>query len=520
MNKRLVLSSILGGLSLTMAVGLLGSSAWLIAMASTQPPILILEVAIVSVRFFGLSRGVFRYGERVLSHDAILRNQYQLQTDIYHKLEGVVPLKQQTSSSFFAGIIHDSEIIQDRWLRIYIPWFSAAIAGTCGISAIFYLSPHAGTLIGSLFIFSLLGIPALTQRLSLHASNLSYVDETDVVSQISNISRGFLEARIYGYAELLKEKLHQTDISLANKEKVLDLGSGIGIALNILATSGAVIIGLTTAIHEVARGELGAVNIVTLTLLPLMIFDGISSLPSAFTLLGRIKSAEANIKNMIQQKPIASGTKIPNSFEISLTSVRASWGGESLIHQPITSLIEPGVPLVVSGESGIGKSSLALAIIGLIPHEGTVRIGGEKNSDLACSEFVTLSLQGDHIFNSSIKENIRIGNPMITEDELKSILAIVELDNLISSLPRGIDTVIGTYGTQLSGGEKQRIRLARALVRTSPIYILDEPFEFLEQEQVDRISEKVFQRLSGTTLIVISHDLLTIPNASRIYLRG
>ena len=121
MNKRLVLSSILGGLSLTMAVGLLGSSAWLIAMASTQPPILILEVAIVSVRFFGLSRGVFRYGERVLSHDAILRNQYQLQTDIYHKLEGVVPLKQQTSSSFFAGIIHDSEIIQDRWLRIYIP---------------------------------------------------------------------------------------------------------------------------------------------------------------------------------------------------------------------------------------------------------------------------------------------------------------------------------------------------------------------------------------------------------------
>ena len=520
MSKRLLLSSLLGGLSLTMAVGLLGSSAWLIAMASTQPPILVLEVAIVSVRFFGLSRGVFRYGERVMSHDAILRNQTQLQTHLYRGLERAVPLKERTGSSFFAGIIRDVEITQDRWLRIYIPWISAAISGLAGICAIYFLSPRAGTLIGTLFIASLIGIPMLTRRLSLHASNVSYVDETEIVSQISNISRGFLEAKIYGYSVSLQQKLRQTDIALARKESILDLGSGIGVALNILATSGAVIIGLTTAIHNVSQGELGAVNIATLTLLPLMIFDGISTLPSAFTLIGRIESAQKNIEGLAHQTPISLGTKIPETFEISLNNVRAQWGGESLNHQPITALIEPGTPLLISGESGIGKSSLALAIIGLIPYEGTILIGGENNSHLACSEFATLSLQSDHIFNSSIKENIRIGNPNITDQELESILKIVELDHVISHLPSGVDSVIGTYGTQLSGGEKQRIRLARALVRNTPIYILDEPFEFLEMDQAQRISKKVFERLSKNTLIVISHDQLTIPNVLRINLRG
>lgn len=523
MKRQLLISTLLGGLSLTMAVGLLGSSAWLIAMASTQPPILVLQVAIVSVRFFGLSRGVFRYGERVLSHDAILKAQSQLQVLTYRGLERAIPFRAQKSAAFFSAIVRDIELVQDRWLRIYIPWISAAIAGFAGIGAIYFLSHTAGVLIGTLFLFALFLLPTLTTSLSQRGSEVSYVDEVKITDQITNISRGFLEARIYGYTNHLAKSLSNTENSLAKNEKRIDNGTGAGSAINIFITGGAVIIGFVTSIHDSLQGTLGAVNIATLTLLPLMIFDGVGQLPSSFSLLGRIHKAEQGIQETASLpesnvKPKDAKSQVPTHFALELRSVRARWQEGALLHQPISALIRPGEPLLLEGESGVGKSSLALAIVGLLPHEGEILIGGQQIATLNCSEFITLSMQNDHLFNSSIRENIRIGNPNATDDQIYNLLDALELTELVNSLPEKLDTFIGTYGVNFSGGEKQRIRLARALVRDTPIYILDEPFEFLEKELAERISEKVNESLCGKTLIIISHDRLTIRNSVRIKL--
>jgi ATP-binding cassette subfamily B protein len=114
-------------------------------------------------------------------------------------------------------------------------------------------------------------------------------------------------------------------------------------------------------------------------------------------------------------------------------------------------------------------------------------------------------LQDDYLFNSSIRENLKIGKTDATDEELMQVLSVVELTDLIISLPDGLDTHIGAYGYNFSGGEKQRMKLARVLLRDTPIYLLDEPFEYLDKELFSRISERIKLRLFDKTLVVVSH---------------
>ena len=137
-RHRLIYAGLLSSLSLMMAVGLLGVSAWLISMASTRPPILVLQVAIVGVRFFGLGRGVSRYFSRILEHDAALRIQNLLRVSIYQKLERFLPLHfaKLKRGSLLRQVVNETEEVQDLWLRLFLPWISSIIAGIAGISAL------------------------------------------------------------------------------------------------------------------------------------------------------------------------------------------------------------------------------------------------------------------------------------------------------------------------------------------------------------------------------------------------
>jgi ABC-type transport system involved in cytochrome bd biosynthesis fused ATPase/permease subunit len=119
-------------------------------------------------------------------------------------------------------------------------------------------------------------------------------------------------------------------------------------------------------------------------------------------------------------------------------------------------------------------------------------------------------LQDDYLFGTSIRENLKIGNPIAEDDQLQEVLELVELWDFVNALPDGLDTMIGSLGFNFSGGEKQRMKLARVLLRQTPIFILDEPYEFLDVHQVDRISERVAMRLASRALIIVSHLPLQI----------
>jgi thiol reductant ABC exporter CydC subunit len=479
-------------------------------MASTRPPILVLEVAIVAVRFFGLSRGVIKYGSRVLEHDAALKIQTFLRIKVYENLSSLTP---NTFIKFKRGnllsqIVGDIEVAQDLWLRIASPWISALISGVSGIGIIYWLSPHAGNAISLIFIIAMAVVPFLATLSSVGKESRAH--EGELFSKIMQVAESSQEALIFNYQEHLLENLELEEDSIAYIESKSASKSGISNAAHIfflgIATLTAIFFAATGAINH----QLAGVNVAVITLLPLVIFEGISVLPAAFSNLFATTSAMSNIKNfMLDVVPEVEASKHPlaQSAEIEFIDVVPIIEGVHLPH--VTAKVVPGETLVISGRSGVGKSSITNALLGFLPYTGEIKVNGDLLASKHNSLFSVL-LQDDYLFTTSIRENLKIGNPKASDRDLMQMLEVVELGELVHKLPEGLDTHIGPLGYNFSGGEKQRLKLARVLLRNTPVFILDEPYEFLEAHQVDRLSKKVARILHGKTVLIISHLDLNI----------
>ena len=508
-RRKLLFAAFLSGTSLFMAIGLLAASAWLISMASTRPPILTLQVAIVAVRFFGLGRGVFRYASRLLEHDAALEIQSAIRQELYKNLESFTPnqfAKLRRGQLLRQSVIQTEEI-QDIWLRILLPWLSAIIAATAGISIIIFLLPIAAVALSIVFLIALI---TLTFVAAFSSSRINYRQNSDqLFDQIMQSCESSQEAALFDFKKQL-----ESQIDLAqNKLDLIDSRDsktvGITSALHSLSIGVAVLISAILAAHAYASGNLSGINVAVITLLPLVIFDNLNVIPSTFSKVRQhLESAQSIDRLLEPEQVISSPFEEPISFsKLTFSNSYPVLTDSEIV--PVSAAVEKKNPLLIMGVSGVGKSSFINALCGFIPYEGSIDIDGIElrkiNQENKSLIFTTL-LQNDYLFNSSIRENLRIANQSASDEQLLAALADVELEGLIRSLPQGLDTHIGAYGYNFSGGEKQRIRLARVLLRNTPIYLLDEPFEFLDSSQAQRISQVLLDRLQDKLLIIVSHQ--------------
>jgi ABC-type transport system involved in cytochrome bd biosynthesis fused ATPase/permease subunit len=273
----------------------------------------------------------------------------------------------------------------------------------------------------------------------------------------------------------------------------------------------ALITAFLMGLEALREGELAGVNLAVITLLPLAIFDGIPALIAPLSSMGKIDRATKAIDNLAVYPQGERGSMPIKADEvlIELCEARAKWGASSLQHMPISTEFVGSVPTLVQGESGIGKTSLAYALSGLIDYEGSITVNGvelRKLDLVGLRRISTILLQEEHLFASSLRENLRIAKPGATDDELFETLVKVEMDVTVRNLPYGLDTIVGAFGTNFSSGEKQRFRLARVFLRDSQFYLLDEPFEHLTLEQAERIMGRILSHCFGRTLVIISHQ--------------
>lgn len=509
-------AAILGAISLGMAVGLMASSAWLISMAALMPPVLTLQVAVVSVRFFGLSRGVFRYAERVWSHDAILRAATSLQLQIYRALLAKPPLSSNAmrQGKLLQQLTADIEIVQDRWIRLVIPFLGALLSGWAGIGIIAWLAPDIGLAVLIIFTLAVVLIPIVVGLNSLNHSEEIFESELNIAEQVTNTCRSHLEADLYGYQEELRVALRKEESTIITREKSLIRNSGLGGSLLLLFTYSTILVAFLMALPNFQSGSLAGVNIAVVTLVPLAIFDGIPALIAPLALAGKIRRATKKIDALVTSASERSGRATLESGQImvKLVNAKSRWGASALTHDPISATVIRDKALLIQGESGIGKTSLALAIAGLIDYDGSIRINGIEVREISRADLqqaMTVLLQDDRLFATSIRENLKIAKPDANDEELFAVLAKVELGELVHSLPDGLETHIGAFGTNFSGGEKQRFRLARVFLRNTPLVILDEPFEHLSETQSKRLYLEIEKHCTGKTLIIISHQEVT-----------
>lgn len=511
-TNAMLASGLIGGLSSAMAVGLLGTSAWLISMASMRPPILVLEVAIVAVRFFGLSRGVLRYASRLIEHKAALTTISQLRIGIYSSLERRLAqyFALLSRGGLLRRLVSDTEVAQDLWLRLANPWLGAIVSGVSGLGIIQFLLPKLALVLTGIFALALFAVPVLALRWDTSQQNTEEAVFDSVVQACDSIQ----ESLIFGYQENIRTEIDLAQSALRQIDVRSGISTGLAVFVHTVCVGASVAISAAMATNSFRNGDLAGVNVAVMILLPLVIFDGLTGLPAAFSRAGNIFASTKSIDGLlaphdIQMNAMNNNFPLAHRYVINFENVVPLLEGMPL--QPFSGIATNEIPLILRGKSGSGKSSLVHALVGFLEYEGSLTINGVEAATISSEERIThfsVLLQQDHLFSTSIRENMKIGNPAATDEMIMEAFVIVELDELISQV--GLDTHIGPYGHNFSGGERQRIKLARSLLRPSEILILDEPFEYLDQAQISRIAKRVSEYAANKTLVVVSHLEFTL----------
>ena len=487
------LAVVLGAFAFIGGTGLTVSSAWLITMASQHPPVLVLSVAIVMVRFFGIFRSVARYAERVISHEAIFRKLTGMRVRLFNTVAG--KLRSIDVSRQTKAIIDDVERAQEFHLRVTLPGLSALLSGV------------ATVLIAAWIDFSLLIwiIPATSVfALVIPASVRKYLDpisveieelESAFSVEVSSASFALVEAEVFGYADKYRRDLSVRATEIKQVEQRYFRRTSILQGL-FMATLGATLLGISANLR--GSSELLPVQISMALFLALVGFEGFTNwFPSLFP-AGKNRRAASTIEKLSSLTPAFKESKEPSDCLIVADEFSPYWNDVFLPH--ISFELNPGETLVIHGASGVGKSTLAAALFGFAPYEGSLTIGGAEISNIdVVASHVTGTLQSGHIFNTTVRENLKISQPDASDSELREILSALELATL------SLDEVIGEFGRHISGGEAKRISIARALLSSAPIVILDEPLEHLDHERGLRLQETVARWCAGKTLIVITH---------------
>lgn len=505
-----VIPYILGSGAYIAGAGLTITSAWLITMASSQPPILTLSVAIVMVRFFGISRSIARYGERISSHKRVFDSLTYLRVKLFEAITSnpITLIRDFNSGSLVKRVVDDVERAQEYELRITLPHSAALISLCTGIVMGFWIRPESIFITIPASALLLFFIPIQVKKDCEKLSRDLERSEGRYATVVEQASHGIAEAQLYGY---LGERLSRTkdiEIEICQIEKALAQRTQ-RFQFTFVLILGASVLGFSAlAFNLTEKYEIPPVQITMLIFLPLVMFEAITAwYPNLFT-VGKLLLAKSEIAELEATHVTTAGDGVELAApisEIKVQNVRARWSAESDFMRPVTFSVVAGETLVIRGRSGSGKSTLAMALMGLLDYDGHIGVDGVELSTISnLSSHVSGAIQISHVFNTSVRENLKIASPTASDEQLFETLAIVELDTLVIQLPLGLDTIVGDLGRSLSGGELKRLNLARALLSPAQVLILDEPTEHLDSALAQRIQRRIVGLRQ--ILIVITHD--------------
>ena len=502
-RSRFILAVVAGTAGMASAVSLSGVAAWLIARASQMPDVVALGVAPVAVRLFGISRSVLRYCERLVSHDTALRGMGALRTHLYESLasartDTVAGLRR---GDVLARVGSDIDAVGDLVVRAYLPAAVAAVLGaaTClGVGVVYW--PAGLILLACLLLSGLVG-PLATIRSARIAEQARQRQATELSAEVLAVLEGAPELSVSG-------RLAGSMRQVASREE----------SLTRLRDRAAVPAAIAAAVDMAAMG---------LAVLGNLVVQLVRSAGAACRIVELIEAAEASAASgsATSSAPLELPEPSAQGPYLKARGLAVGWPGGPVVAEGIDLDLRVGRRVAIVGPSGIGKSTLLATLAGLLePRGGTLTLDGVPPWQAAHSEVaarVCLTAEDAHVFHTSVLENLRVARGDVTPAEAGELLRRAGLGRWLEALPEGVETIIGTDAATLSGGERRRLLLARALAAPAPLVLLDEPGEHRDALTADRlVTDLLTAGDQGRGTLLVTHRLSALEHADEVLVMG
>ncbi len=476
------------------AVALLAASAWLIARAAEQPLVMYLSVAVVGVRAFALSRGVFRYLERLSGHDAALHQLAGVRADLVRDLVPLAPdgLARSRRGGLLSSVVDDVEELQNLPLRVVLPLVTAATTALAAVVFTAFVSwPAALAMLVCLLAAFAVSV-AVGWAAGARAERSIAPLRTAVADAVHDLLTNLDVLTAYAAVDAARARVRSADAAL--RRALVRRGGAQGLtsgAVSVLAGV-ASLAALLVAAPAVTGNDLTGPGLAVVVLLPMAVFEVFGPVPLALASWRQVRAAAERIADAVPERipdglprdePAPTGRAPALGEGIELHGVGARWPARSDSDadagrlEDVDLRVGPGERVLVTGPSGAGKTTLAHVLVRFLDYEGSFRIGGVDARGLSGDDLrrtIGLIEQSPYLFDESIRQNLLFARDTATDADLWVVLSRVGLADWARERG-GLDARVGDRGGLVSGGQAQRLALARALLRGFPVLVLDEP---------------------------------------------
>lgn len=522
----LITALTLGLLTSFCAAALMFTSGYTIDKAATHPVnILLIYVPILLTRAFGIGRPVFKYIERLKSHNWVLRVTSDLRTRLYKTLESDASFftEHHKTGDIMGLLSEDISHLQNLYLRTIFPSVISYLLTILGSIALGVFNPSFGFFVFLLLFIEVFLVPLAS--VSIESARRTYQKEVksklyvQLTDNVLGVDDWVISGRKNDFKNLASQNIQDLDTS-KNKSKSFRRNRDFFLQLIFAAIAICFLI-FTNLTMTHNQEQANFVAAVVLAIFPLSdtiipVSQGFEEWPTykdSILRLNTIKPVKNSLPKQVELNP-------KDFTSLTLNNITFEYDADSpILIKNFSQKINKGEKLALLGPSGIGKTTILQLILGdLSPQQGQIRINDFDISQVQASREQLFSVlnQKPFLFNTTLMNNVRLGNESRSDAEVKKAIERVGLKDLVESLPDKYNTIVGENGSRFSGGEQERIALARILLQDAPIVLLDEPTVGLDPITENDLLETFFSVLQDKTIIWVTHHLQGIKHVDHV----
>ena len=492
-------------------VALTGIATWLLVRAAQRPPLAALALGVAGVRAAAMTRGFARYGERLSGHDAALGALAGLRDRVFRALAHRF---RPRSADALGAAVHDVDAVQDLVVRCVVPFASAVFVSGVAVAVVWWRSPPAGPVALAGTLVAVVVVPVLAALRSRRSDGLVAACRAELTDRVVDLFQGAAELTVTGADATARHGVAAAAGRLTERQRSAP-AHGATAAVMVIAGGTAVVTFAVTA---------DRVTAIVLALVVFAAFDACLPLPAAARQFARIAGSVDRIRTLVEIETVPQRHReVAGPPELVVHELGINYRAcDPPALEGIDLRLSPGRKIAVVGESGSGKSTLLAAMARFVhPNEGCITIAGTELGrwpEAQLRRTVGGVLSDAHVFHDTIAANFRIGRPAATDAELAAVADRMRLLDWIESLPRAWRTVLGEDAAFASGGQRQRLLLARALLADPAILLLDEPTEGLDPETADAVLADVLSATAGRSVVLVTHRLVGLAELDEVIL--